>query len=119
MNPHLEKIVTDPLALAGYALFLVFGIVTLVIKGKNKQNQWIVPAGFILAVICAMGGLAIGWHRDVTKTVNTSLPAPLPQPVMKIDKIEQKVDSGNATAGVQGSVTNNQAPPEKPSKPKQ
>ena len=117
MNPHLKDIVTDPLGLAGYALFLVFGILTIVVKNRKKESKWIISAGFSLAFLCALGGLAIAWHRDSTKSENPAPPAP-PSQAITIDKIDQKVDNGSATAGVQGPVTNNNAEPPKDAKPK-
>jgi hypothetical protein len=45
------KVVTHPLGIAGFALALVFGVVSRVMAQKrNKNTQWIVPAAYALWV---------------------------------------------------------------------
>src|ERR1017187_4967591 len=111
------KVIKDPLGIAGFALALVFGVVSRVMVQKRRKNtQWIVLLAYALAAACVVGGLALAYHRQsMTRSVKpgpTNSPA-LSQtkgsapPSRRIDKIDQKVGSGAAVAGVQGDVTVN------------
>jgi len=112
MSVPWEKVLTNPLGLAGYALCLVFGVVTLIAKKREQKPRWVIPAGFALAAICVLGGLALAYHRETQETpAKPQVAGPAGQ--MKIDKIEQKVTNGAAIAGVQGDVTVSPPPPQK------
>ena len=117
MSIHWEKVLTDPLGFAGYALFLMFSVVTVVVKQRKPRNEWIVPAGFALATVCVLGGLALAYHREPKGSV-ASPNTTAPNSSMHIDKIEQNVGNGNAVAGVQGDVSSSPAPPPNGSKAK-
>lgn len=126
MSIHWEKILSDPLGLSGYALFLVFGVVTYVIKQRKPANRWVVPSGFILAALCIIGGITIAYRREQKPSPTQPGPAPASAstqpatpPSMHIDKVEQKVSGGNAVAGVQGNVTIQSGAPAQSAKPKQ
>ncbi|WP_353062249.1 hypothetical protein RBB77_13155 [Tunturibacter psychrotolerans] len=105
-----EKVITDPLGIAGFALSLAFALATRVISQKRKgQNRWLAPAAYALAVICVVGGFSLAWHRDSAKPVPVPVPpaAIAPQPATRpssitIGDINQSGD-GNV-AGVQGDV---------------
>jgi hypothetical protein len=106
-----EKVITDPLGIAGFALSLVFALTTRVISQKRKaQTRWLAPAAYTLAAICIVGGFSLAWHRE---SIAVPPPAPTPAalapppPAIHIDKIDQKVENGAAVAGVQGDVTVN------------
>ena len=106
-----EKVLTNPLGLAGYALFLVFVVVKLLVKQRKPRNNWIVPVGFALAAACVFGGLGLAYLHQSRLTVQ-------PTPSMKIGNVDQKVKNGNAVTGVQGDVTITPDPPPKNSVPK-
>ena len=99
MESKWISVVTQPLGLAGFALFLVFGYVAHTRKGKKPA--WAASAAFLLATIALVGGLILGYqHVNSIKPTN----------VMQIGNVEQTTQSGSNTAGVQGDVTNqNQA----------
>jgi len=103
LSIHFEKVLTDPLGLAGYALFLIFGVVTLVVKQNKPKVRWTVPAGFALGALCVIGCLSLAYRRQ---TVLSQPPPPniAPSPSLKIDKVDQKVNCGDAVAGIQGNV---------------
>ena len=103
-----EKILTDPLGLAGYALFLVFGVITLILRKRQKKHQWLVPTGAVLACLCVVAGLSLAFLRE------SRLKPPPVAPVqsMHIDSVEQTVTSGSAVTGVQGNVTIDEKSPQ-------
>jgi apolipoprotein N-acyltransferase len=84
-----EKVITDPLGIAGFALSLVFTLATRMISQKRKeQNRWLAPAAYALAAVCVIGGFALP-----------------PSPAITTGNIEQN-GNGNV-AGVQGNVNIN------------
>lgn len=119
------KVVTDPLGFASFGLALVFSVVAAVVRKRAGGPRWIVAAGFVLAGVCIVGGLAIAYrllevHAPNTQNVGGSptLPAAPSGPAMHINKIEQKAEGGAAVAGVQGNVTVNAPARQKEPKPK-
>ena len=101
------KVVTTPLGLTGFALALVFGVVTTVVARRRKGNAgWIVPAGFTLAALCIIGGLTIAYQRS-SSAANFPQNTAAPPPPLQIGTIEQQAAGGAAVAGVQGNVTVN------------
>jgi hypothetical protein len=99
-----EKVITDPLGIAGFALSLVFTLATRMISQKRKeQNRWLAPAAYALAAVCVIGGFSLAWHRDLIGVpAATALP---PSPAITTGNIEQN-GNGNV-AGVQGNVNIN------------
>jgi len=63
------RVVTNPLGLVGFALFLVFGYLAKV--RRNDERRWLSPAAVALAVLALVGGLLIAYKQ---------LPQPSPQP---------------------------------------
>jgi hypothetical protein len=53
------KIITNPLGLAGFALFLVFGFVAK-IKSRDER-RWMSPVACGIAVLALVGGLIIAF----------------------------------------------------------
>jgi hypothetical protein len=101
------KVVTNPLGLAGFALFLVFGY--LARAKRNDERRWLSPAAVALAVVALVGCLLIAYKQ---------LPKPSPQPVQAIqaqppvkqqtNNNVQQTSSGEGSPnvqGVQGDVT--------------
>jgi len=104
----------DPLGLAGFALALVFSVVTKVVgRKRQKDTRWILGAGFALAAICAVGGVTIAYRRERPDASKAALPS------MKIGTIHQRAPGGAAVAGVQGNVNVNVPASPKEVKPKQ
>jgi hypothetical protein len=102
---HWEKVSTDPLGLAGFALSLVFGAVTIVAKQKRPKYKWVLPVGFALAALSIAVGLRLAYLRQFAAPPPPQSPVAAPGPSMTINRVDQKVSNGNAVTGVQGEVT--------------
>ena len=111
--------VTDPLGLAGFALAAVFWVLSQIVTQKGGRDpRWFVPAAYALAAVCVLGGLALAYQRASSAAATKSQTAAPPAPSMQIGKIDQKVGSGTAVAGVQGAVTVNAPAPQREPNPK-
>jgi hypothetical protein len=101
------KVITQPLGLAGFALFLVFGY--LAKATKNDARRWLSPVAVGLAVTALVGGLLIAYRQ---------VPEPKPQQQQAIQtppsakqqtnsNVQQtSVGQGSPNVqGVQGDVT--------------
>jgi hypothetical protein len=124
------KVVTEPLGLAGFALFLVFGYLARV--KRNDQRRWLSPVALGIATIALVGGLVISYVQ-VSKTVappvqNTKQAAPTQhQTNQQIQQSStgpcspnvQGVQGGNVTitADQSSCKTEIEKPPEKKVKP--
>lgn len=53
------KVVTNPLGLVGFALFLVFGYLAKV--NRLDERRWIAPVAMFVAIAALVGGLAIAY----------------------------------------------------------
>lgn len=111
------KVVTDPMGLAGFALFLVF----TVLSKKGKKPAWLAAGAFAMACVALVGGLTLAYYRvranpsSTTAPSTASQPSPAPGTVNQqaIGEIKQESSGAGAVnaAGVQGgSVTVNNAP---------
>ena len=71
------NVVTTPLGLAGFALFLVFGLLAKMSHTKGKP--WFPVAAVAMAFVALIGGIALSWVQiedDQEKsTAATSTPA--------------------------------------------
>ena len=100
------KVVTEPLGLAGFALFLLFTYL-----GKTKQadhRKWLSPIAFGCAAMTLIGGLALA-YLQITKPppAPASLSKPAPPPVQQTNQVQQ-ISNGPGSPnvqGVQGDVT--------------
>jgi len=55
------KVVTHPLGLAGFALFLVF---SLLARAKRRdERRWIFPVSLVMAVFALVGGLSLAYRQ--------------------------------------------------------
>jgi hypothetical protein len=101
------KVVTNPLGLGGFALFLVFGY--LARAKRSDERRWLTPTAIALAVVALMGGLLIAYKQ---------IPKPTPQPIQTIqaqppakqqtNSNVQQTSTGEGSPnvqGVQGDVT--------------
>ena len=55
------KVVTEPLGLAGFALFLVFGVLARV--KKQDERRWLGPLASGMAVLALLGGLTLAYVK--------------------------------------------------------
>jgi len=108
------KVVTDPLGLAGFALFLTFAMLARV--KKNGERQWIFPLACTMAVIALAGGLLLSHERSKRENAEQPLPnetkpmsAPSSNPIQQVNQVDQETEGpGSPTVqGVQGNVTIN------------
>jgi hypothetical protein len=105
------QVVTDPVGLSGFALALGFGVLSrlLAAQAERISARWVTAGAFGLALICVIGGLTLAYQRQshATATAHRAATPSQPQPdaSISIEKIEQRVESGSAVAGVQGDVT--------------
>ena len=106
----LPSAITDPIALSAYALSLVFGAAGTARVGKGSKAKWQMGAAYGLALLCIIGGLALGFHRDAVKTepVKPELTAPVTPvqpPNVKIEGNQQTTCTGNNVINAGGTVT--------------
>lgn len=96
----LPKIVTHPLGLAGYALALVFGLISKL--GPSDRVPWVAPAAVALAAVCIIGGLVLA-NGQVNKVKKTSPPAASAAAVTQ----HTQGDQSPAISGTSGDVSVN------------
>ena len=99
-------VITHPLGLAGFALFLVFFILSK--KATTQERRWLIPVFTGLAFIALIGGLALSWSQRETHPLNSpkppnrespskTSPTPLPTPAREAGK-------GDTTTGDQSPI---------------
>lgn len=98
------KVVTQPLGLAGFALFVVFSVVAQ--KSRTTKAGWMTTGAFLMACIALVGGLLLAYLTAQNKN-------PPVDNQQQFGKVQLK-SSGNGAvnaAGVQGGsiMTNNGA----------
>ena len=108
---------TNPIGLAGFAVFLVFGF----LAKKGKKPQWLAIGAYVMALIALAGGLVLAYLRANPSASQTrafpvgASPTPISSVVnqQNIGQIKQQSSGIGAinTAGVQGQVTVNQGTP--------
>lgn len=89
------KVVTDPLGLAGFALFLVFGLVAK--TRKSSERRWLAPVAVCLAVAALLGGLTLSY----LKSSGTQAPAAKPAIQQQNSNVKQ-ISTGSGSPNVQG-----------------
>lgn len=105
------KVVTDPLGLVGFTLFLLFGALSR-LKRRNERS-WMVPAALGMAFVALAGGLTLAFLRNAQPAVKAVAPglnapaAPSAAPAQVNQQVEQKTTGAGSPAvqGVQGNVT--------------
>jgi hypothetical protein len=100
------KVLVHPLGLAGYALFLVFGLVA-VLK-RRDERRWMLRAASAAAGIALLGGIGLA-YRDVGRQAQTvAHPASTATPTLQQqnDHPQQRNSGANSpnVQGVQGDV---------------
>jgi hypothetical protein len=98
------KVVSNPLGLAGFALFLVFGYLARV--KRNDERRWLSPVAVALAFVALAGGLILSYipTSKLSPPASPSVEAPTrPQ----VNKVQQSTtgDGSPAVQGTQGDVT--------------
>jgi hypothetical protein len=102
-----SKVVTEPLGLAGFALFLIFAYLAKV--KRNDNRRWLSPVAFAIATVALIGGLVVAYVK---------VPKPVPQPLQtsksaartqqQTNQQVQQTSTGEGSPnvqGVQGDVT--------------
>ena len=95
MEPWIE-IVTHPLGLVGFSLFIVFSL--LARMGPTGRWPWLAPAAVTMAFIALLGGLGLAFRQSHRTAVQE-----------KPDKAATEKSVANGTGQTQG-----QAPPGQP-----
>jgi hypothetical protein len=72
------KVVVQPLGLAGFALFLVFGSIARAKSGD--QRRWLAPVAVAMACFALIGGLALAYLSTAAAPPSKSAAAPAGQP---------------------------------------
>jgi hypothetical protein len=95
------KVVTEPLGLAGFALFLVFGVLSR-LKAK-EERRWFGPVASAMAVLALTGGLALAYVKTARETAQQTRP----NPTQSNTNIQQTTTGAGSPVvqGVQGDVT--------------
>lgn len=104
-----SRVVTSPLGIAGFALFLVFGY--LAKRKRLDERRWITPIAMLLAVAALAGGFVLAYVQTPNPTLtsprNSSLPVTAPSN-SQLNKQVQQTSTGQGSPnvqGVQGDVT--------------
>ena len=103
MSPWI-KVVTEPLGLAGFALFLIFGYLAKV--KRNDERHWLSPVAFAIAAVALIGCLAIAYVQTpkavtpAAPSVQTSQP-PAPTKQQTNQQVQQ-TSTGEGSPNVQG-----------------
>lgn len=103
------KVITHPLGLAGFALFILF--LSLTKKTVYRQPRWLKVIFATMAFIALIGGLYLAYERNrpeisTGQIVNTSGSSKEAEPGAEPVRIEQTTKGPNspAVAGVKGDV---------------
>jgi hypothetical protein len=100
------KVVTQPMGLAGFALFLVFSCLAKV--KKQDELRWLSPVAIVLAAVALIGGLALAYVQTPKPPASAVQPSNTPPPSRQQNNKVQQSSSGNGSPnvqGVQGDVT--------------
>ena len=103
------KVVTEPLGLAGFALFLVFGVLSRV--KRHDERRWLGPLAIAMAVLALTGGLTLAYLKRPPQAApqTISVPAAQATPKTQTNLVDQKSTGAGSpnVQGVQGDVTIN------------
>jgi hypothetical protein len=99
------KIVTEPLGLAGFALFLIFAYPGKVKKEDNRR--WLSPVASACAVVALIGGLALAYIQLSKPRSHTPVDQNLNPSQQQTDRVQQNSSGPGSpnVQGVQGDVT--------------
>lgn len=101
------KVVTQPLGLAGFVLFLVFGLFAKLKRGDERR--WLFPVIIVMAGIALLGGLSLSYFQvQRANAAVMAAPAPAPAPLKQSNEVVRQTSTGEGSPnvqGVQGAVT--------------
>lgn len=102
------KILTTPLGLAGFSLFLVFGLFAK-IKHRDDRRR-LIPISVAIGFVALIGGLILSYLQDKPTARDMAKPAGIPssQSVQPQNSQVQQTSTGPASPniqGIQGNVT--------------
>ena len=101
------KVVTQPLGLAGFVLFLVFGLLAKLKRGDERR--WLFPAAVVMAGIALLGGLSLSYVQlQRSNAAVNAAPVPVQLPLNQTNDAVHQSSSGAGSPnvqGVQGGVT--------------
>ncbi len=103
------KVVTHPLGLAGFALFLVFAY--LARAKRSDERRWISPIAVAAAVVALVAGLTLSYiqalHRQLTPPPAVQAGKPPVSGQQQTNQVQQTTTGPGSPAvqGVQGNVT--------------
>jgi hypothetical protein len=99
------NVVTDPLGLAGFALFLVFGVLAKL--SRTRGQTWLAISAVSMAAIALIGGLLLSWQRsDIAQQQSTMVPAFSEQPLGEASQTTYG-EKSPAVQNIEGNVTIN------------
>src|SRR5438874_13808951 len=109
------RVLTSPLGLVAFALFLIFSVLAKAKSGQQKDQRFWRQLFASSAVVCLIGGLCLSFFQ----VMHPPSPAANPAAEKQENKdVEQKTSGSGSPAiqGVQGDVTVNVDATQKPSK---
>jgi hypothetical protein len=92
------KVVTDPLGLAGFALFLVFGC--LAKMKQSSERRWMAPLAVSAAILTLAGGLTLSYFRTAKSAPPVVQTDKKPAPT-QVNQVQQS-STGPGSPNVQG-----------------
>src|SRR5260221_10110187 len=94
------RVVTQPLGLVGFGLFLVFGYLA---KVKQKdERRWLSPIAVAFAAIALIGGLALAYVQTPKPSVSTIQTGTSQAPSQQQTNQVQQSSGGGGSPNVQG-----------------
>lgn len=100
------KVVTEPLGLAGFALFLVFGVLSRL--KRKTELRWMGPVAAGMAILALAGGLTLAYVKTARQANPVvSQPAAAAAPTQTNQQVQQTTKGAGSpiVQGVQGDVT--------------
>jgi hypothetical protein len=95
------KVVVQPLGLAGFALFLVFGLIAR--AKRNDQRKWLSTAAVSMAFVALVGGMTLAFVRERGQAAAAAAAAAKP-PAPQVQSIQTNGSASPVFVGT-GPVT--------------
>lgn len=99
MTPWL-KVVTEPLGLVGFALFLLFAFVGKI--NKDDKRRWLAPVAFGCAVVALLGGLGLAYLEAANRAVQARPAATQPRTTKPAQPSTQQTSNGSGSPNING-----------------